>query len=411
MLSLEDRDFIKTYAPKIGLIGGRGSEVTWRPGGFEDSIRALQIYEKLGYPGWGFTEQTQSWIFQSIWPLCEPSIDAPDYEAFYDTFVLAGAAAMRTEKLRMSLVTDPYRRAPSVLAQTLLTLDQASKGRIHIMIGAGEDKQFLPHGLERTKPRYERVEECIRVVKALLRTTKPLTLEGKFWPQKDALLAAPLYNPDKPPMVGMVGGGPTAMKVAGRVADCLGTYSPGAYGNDLGAFEQDLATMRAEAERVGRDPKSIPVTAGPISILCENDDQVARAYASPFTRSTVLNLTPTASHWKKWGSEHPLGDEYCLSGPHRATLFPDKDDLLKVLAKVKDHDIDQMLFIGTPEDVAKRAVPWLRVAGVKEFPLGGSLNMGNAIFLEQRELAEDGLPRWHHLQLRLRDELNRLLQS
>lgn len=76
-----------------------------------------------------------------------------------------------------------------------------------------------PHGLERVLPRNKRLEAFVRTVKALLRTTEPLTLDGEFWPQKDALIALPPYNPDIPPMVGIVGGGgPGAMKIAGRVA-------------------------------------------------------------------------------------------------------------------------------------------------------------------------------------------------
>jgi hypothetical protein len=37
------------------------------------------------------------------------------------------------------------------------------------------------------------------------------------------------------------------------------------------------------------------------------------------------------------------------------------------------------------------------------------LDWGTTVFPEHRELADDGLPRWHHLQMRFSAEVNRLL--
>jgi hypothetical protein len=39
------------------------------------------------------------------------------------------------------------------------------------------------------------------------------------------------------------------------------------------------------------------------------------------------------------------------------------------------------------------------------------LDWGTTVFPEHRELADDGLPRWHHLQMRFSAELNRLLAA
>ena len=66
------------------------------------------------------------------------------------------------------------------------------------MLGTGENKQFLPYGLERTLPRYKRLEESIRNIKALLRTKDPISLDGEFWPMRDALLALEPVQPRDP---------------------------------------------------------------------------------------------------------------------------------------------------------------------------------------------------------------------
>src|SRR5690606_1410568 len=146
------------------------------------------------------------WTFRSMWGLEADSKYVPDYEAFYDTTCLIAAAGVQTSKIRFSLTTDCYRRPPSIMAQTLKTLDQITKGRVSIFVGTGENKQFLPHGLERTLPRLERLEEYVRIVKTLLRTTEPVDIEGKYWPQRQALLACPVYDKNNPPAVMVVGG-------------------------------------------------------------------------------------------------------------------------------------------------------------------------------------------------------------
>ena len=189
-------------------------------------------------------------------------------------------------------MTDCYRRPPVVLAQTLLSLDHLSKGRVALMLGTGENKQFVPYGLERALPRYKRLEESIRNIKALMRSNDPITLDGEFWPIRDALLALEPYNPGMPPLVYLLGGGPTAMKIAGRVADGLGTYTPGGYDDDVAGFEEDFATLRAEAERHDRDPNTIPVFPANTMILCEEDAQVDATLASTF--STSVRVEPDA---------------------------------------------------------------------------------------------------------------------
>ena len=403
-----DREFVRKHAPKIAFAGTLGQEIH-RTAGFENAILGIQLREKLGYVAQGFTEQTQSWIFQSAWQMMKGmNQEVPEYEAFYDTFSLIAAAGMVTDRIRLISTTDCYRRPPSVLAQTMLTLDHITKGRASVSVGTGENKQFIPHGLARELPRNERLEEYIRIVKGLMRATDPVTIEGKFWPQKDALLALPPYREGAYPPVILVGGGPGAMRIAGRVADGLGSYLPGGYANKVERFEEDLAIFRDEAERHGRDPKTLPVGAPFCCVLCENDEQITQALESPYIRAFVLNLTPVGKYWREWGSEHPLGDDWALSKTHRSTLF-DRREMQSILQKITDHDVQQMIYVGTPEDVAQRFEPWVRAAWIPEAPLGLAMNFSTILFPEMRELAEDGLPRWHHLDLRFQRALNERL--
>jgi phthiodiolone/phenolphthiodiolone dimycocerosates ketoreductase len=407
----EDRTFIADHTD-VAFVGGVGMEIH-RTGGFENALTGIQLMEKLGYPLVAFSEQTQSWIFRSAWgaDVTAAAREVPDYEAYYDTVTLMAAGAAVTERVGLASMIDCYRRPPVVVAQSLLTLDHLSKGRVSLMLGTGENKQFEPYGLERTLPRYKRLEEAIRVIKALLTARDPISMDGEFWPLRDALLALEPYNPDRPPAVALLGGGPTAMKIAGRVADGLGTYTPGGYDDDVAGFEEDLATLREEAARNDRDPAAIPVFPANTMVLCENDTQIDAALASIFTRAFVLNLTPTGAHWKNWGGEHPLGDDWALSLTHRSTKFT-RREMRDICAKITEDDIQHMCYVGTPEDVAARSAKWFRAAGFPGVPVPMTgANFGTTLFPEQRELADDGLPRWHHLMVRYSEELNRQLAA
>jgi hypothetical protein len=144
-------------------------------------------------------------------------------------------------------------------------------------------------------------------------------------------------------------------------------------------------------------------------VLCENNRQISEALESPFVRSFVLNLTPVGHHWSKWGGKHPLGDDWALSLTHRSTKFS-RDELLSVCAMMRDEDVQHLMYVGTPEEVASRAAPWYRSAGFSVVPLiHGSF--GTVLFPEQLEPGDNGLPRWHNLNVRFTDEMNRLLAT
>jgi phthiodiolone/phenolphthiodiolone dimycocerosates ketoreductase len=283
---------------------------------------------------------------------------------------------------------------------------------VFIHIGTGENKQFLPYGLERTEPRNARLEEFIRTVKILMVSQDPVTLpDNRFWPMEDALVALPPFRVGRTVPIIMVGGGPRAMRIAARVADGIGTYIPGAFGDSVERYEEDLAVFWAEVERVGRDPKTLRARAFDQVILCENDAQVDEAVRSPFTRSLVLNLTPTGKTWREaWGVEHPLGDDWALSVTHRSTMFT-RDELLRIIEPVTPDIVQRMILVATPEEAAARAVPWLRAAGTTHVPLTHGSNFSTTLFPDQLLPADDGLPRWHHLALRYTAELNRLLAA
>ncbi len=146
-------------------------------------------------------------------------------------------------------------------------------------------------------------------------------------------------------------------------------------------------------------------------ILCETDAQVDATLASAFTRAFVLNLTPTGAHWANWGSKHPLGDDWALSVTHRSTSFT-RDEMRDICRA--DHRRRH------PAHVLHRHARGRRRALREVVPRRGDpagsrpddrRQLHDDPVPETRELADDGLPRWHHLYVRYSEELNRQLAA
>ncbi|BBY83746.1 LLM class flavin-dependent oxidoreductase [Mycolicibacterium pulveris] len=385
----------------------------WTPGGDAagECIRQAQTIEELGYVNLNWTDQTQTWQFRAGWrpDLIPYAAVMPDHDAWFDTLTLGAAVLARTERIMLSTIIDSYRRPASVLAQALNSLDQIGHGRFLVAIGTGEDKQFEPYGMSRLEPRNTRLEDFIQTTRALMLSDKPVTRDSQYNPLRDALVGLPTYHPDRTLPIIIVGGGPRVMKIIGRSADGWGTYLPGSMADELEPFEESIARMRASAVEHDRDPEALLLPVGAeVVMLCEDADQVQRCYDSVYTRMSVMNLTPTGADWKRWGGRHPIGDDWALSVTHRSTKFT-LDEVQDYCAKVRPEDIDHMIYIGTPEEVAAKSIKWYGAMGVQELPQ--ILHWDKATFVcpELAEIGPSGKPRWHDLHLRYLERLRELL--
>src|SRR5437870_1734275 len=90
-----------------------------------------------------------------------------DPEEFFDPFVVLGALAQRTKRIRLgTAVTDAVRLHPASLARAALTLQHVSKGRFILGIGAGERENTEPYGIPLGKAA-SRFEEALKVIRLL----------------------------------------------------------------------------------------------------------------------------------------------------------------------------------------------------------------------------------------------------
>jgi phthiodiolone/phenolphthiodiolone dimycocerosates ketoreductase len=139
----------------------------------ENVLAGAQMADASGMDFSIFFDQLNLTIPRSMWT---PDLVAAaanfDIDCWMDPWVLAGSAAVVTEKVQLSCVSDALRRNPANLAQLALTVDHMSKRRFFLCLGAGEKKQFQPYGLERNKP-FTHLQESIKIITKLWASDDP----------------------------------------------------------------------------------------------------------------------------------------------------------------------------------------------------------------------------------------------
>jgi alkanesulfonate monooxygenase SsuD/methylene tetrahydromethanopterin reductase-like flavin-dependent oxidoreductase (luciferase family) len=133
---------------------------------------------------------------------------------------LLGALGVLTRNVRLSTaVTDPFRRHPVEIAQSIATLDRITNGRTALGIGAGEAMNLAPYGIEYKKP-LQRLKEAVDVIKLLWGATpeNPANYIGEIFSLKNAYLQIrPVQTPHPPVYIGAAG--PKTRELAGAIAE------------------------------------------------------------------------------------------------------------------------------------------------------------------------------------------------
>ena len=118
----------------------------------------------------------------------------PSSSTVLESFSVLGGLAVSTKSCKIGqTVVDAYRRHPSVLAHSVLTLNHMSNGRAFLGIGAGQPMNLDPINLEMSQP-FMRLKESIQYIKGLLNATKDLHPSQIF--HIPNVLASVLISPD-----------------------------------------------------------------------------------------------------------------------------------------------------------------------------------------------------------------------
>src|SRR5690348_5908435 len=155
------------------------------------------------------------YAFDSVW-FGDHLAGFPKAEA-YDAWGQLLYFGVTEKRLKVGMsVSDPHRRNPSVMAQTIMTIDTVSKGRVLPGFGPGEAMNLDPYGIDWSKP-VSKLREFVTVMK-MLWTGKPVTFHGEFYNLDNAiLLPRPVQKPHPP--VWIAANAPRSLQVTGEVGD------------------------------------------------------------------------------------------------------------------------------------------------------------------------------------------------
>lgn len=136
------------------------------------------------------------------------------------SFAWLGALGERTSRavIGTSVVTPTFRYHPSIVAQAMATLGALYPGRVMLGVGTGESLNEVPAtgmAWPPFKERFGRLKEAIDLMQRLAREDR-VTFEGEYYQTDNATL---YDRPNVPVPIYVAASGPTAAKLAGRVAD------------------------------------------------------------------------------------------------------------------------------------------------------------------------------------------------
>lgn len=194
-------------------------------------------------------------------------VGAPD-EPFMEGWTVLSALAAVTGRIRLAtLASSVAYRNPAHLAKIAAGVDQISRGRLTLGIGAGwfaeEYRQYGWDFPPEPAVRIRQMVEAVRLIKAMW-TQPRTTFHGRYFHAEDAILEPkPVQRPHPPIMIAGSGEQMTLRAVA-RHGDACNVFG------DPDTVRHKFEVLRRHCEAAGRDPAGIEHT-NTIGLLLARD--------------------------------------------------------------------------------------------------------------------------------------------
>tara|TARA_Y100000817_G_scaffold163036_1_gene127324 strand:- start:4701 stop:5750 length:1050 start_codon:yes stop_codon:yes gene_type:complete len=226
----------------------------------------------------------------------------PSSSTVLESFSVLGGLAVSTKSCKIGqTVVDAYRRHPSVLAHSVLTLNHMSNGRAFLGIGAGQPMNLDPINLEMSQP-FMRLKESIQYIKGLLNATKekPFNFSGKIFTAKNIFLNTEKSNLSPPPIY-VGSSGVKTREITGEYAD---GWIP--YVHALKNYEKLLSDVKNGARKSNRNIDELDIVANLPILILENDNENER---KKIKRSLGVRLLLESNTLKDlgWNEDIPAG--------------------------------------------------------------------------------------------------------
>jgi phthiodiolone/phenolphthiodiolone dimycocerosates ketoreductase len=278
----------------------------------------------------------------------------------YTTLTMMG---INTSKVIVaSCVTDSLKRHPSVMAQSMATIDNIVGGRSALGIGAGEAMNLAPYGISISNL-YGKLREAIQVIKLLWTSDhdNPAKFEGKFYRLNDAFLQMkPVRKPHPPIYIGAFG--PRMLEMTGELGDGWIPFSltPETYKKCLNG------PIKKGAEKAGRAFSEIePAFLAATSI--SNDREQARQEIERAAKRFLV-LLPSVLQMAAPQIKHP-GNPYTLAY-WMGRLRTEEMEVISDIAEQIPSDVAlRTVFWGTSDDCIGQVERFIR-AGCRHIIFG-----------------------------------------
>lgn len=188
--------------------------------------------------------------FSDLW-VTENTLD--DVFSFDPSVILAYAAAVTTRiRVGVAVCVLPLHN-PSHVAHQYASLDYVSGGRAILGVGLGREHHYAEFQVP-TERRVRRLREGVEIVRALWTQSK-VDYPGEIYRLDNAgIVLKPVQKPHPP--IWMGGDHPDAVRRAAALGD--GWISAGAA--SAAQFGGSVRILRAELEKLGRDPATFPIS-------------------------------------------------------------------------------------------------------------------------------------------------------
>ena len=316
--------------------------------------------EAAGFDAVWWPDHLMGWHPDSVWTedLTPLAAVQPNPHQYFDPLLMMGVVGSQLERMKVGVVvTDLLRRQPAVLAQTMLTLDHATKGKAILGLGSGERLNISPYGMPFNKP-VSRLSEGIEVIRLLWDADGPVSYDGEFEHLDRAVLGLSPYG-DTPPEIWMAAHGPRMLDLAGRKAD---GWLPTKHTTE--EYGQMLTAVRDSATGAGRDfDRFTPGMLGYV-IVGPDEETVQRLKEQPLVRMLCVLLS--SEIFRRLGVEPPLQTASGWHGFIPSTV--PREEALRIIDAIPPEVVGYYAFCGTPDQVAEEIVDYHR-AGLQHLVL------------------------------------------
>ncbi|MEL6893864.1 MAG: LLM class flavin-dependent oxidoreductase [Actinomycetota bacterium] len=195
--------------------------------------------------------------------------------------VLAAIAAVTTTIRVGPLVAPTSVHHPALLANRAATIDQLSRGRFVLGVGAGwQINEHRAYGIELEEPkvRVDRFEEAMQVMRSLL-TEDRTTFAGAHYAISDAPCQPRPVQERLPILVGT--GSPRMLRITARHGDEWNTWGA----PELAAERR--ATFDEQCERVGVEPSSLYTSVQAMVVMTDDPEAIAKVEAGDGADRTI----------------------------------------------------------------------------------------------------------------------------